>query len=109
MADSVGFRILMKMKRGRGSHVWTARDFVDLGTRTAVDVALHRLEAKDMIRRIHHGLYDLPRIVGDVMLPPEYASVLAAIGRRDGVKVLVDPCSAARSLGLTSEMPARPV
>lgn len=106
---SVGFRIVARMKRGRGSHVWTARDFIDFGTRTAVDVTLHRLEAKDMVRRIHQGLYDIPRIAADVVLPPDYASVLAAIGRRDGVKVLVDPGSAAYWLGLTSELPTKPV
>jgi hypothetical protein len=105
--ESVGFRIVARMKRGRPAHVWTARDFVDIGTRTAIDVALHRLEARDLIRRIHHGLYDIPQIRGDVVVLPDYASVLAAVGRRDGVKVLVDPHSAAQRLGLAEGAPAK--
>jgi hypothetical protein len=105
--DSIGFKIVARMKRGRPSQVWIARDFAELGTRNAVDVALHRLEAKDLIRRIQYGLYDLPRIQGDVVVQPDFASVLAAIVRRDGVKTLVDPRSAAERLGLAPETPTR--
>jgi hypothetical protein len=42
--ESIGFKILARMKGGDASRVWTPRDFIDLGTRTAVDVALHWLE-----------------------------------------------------------------
>ena len=44
------------------SGVWTALDFVDLGPRNAVDLALHRLIASKGIRRIARGLYDQPGI-----------------------------------------------
>lgn len=105
--DGVGLQILRRMKRSSHTEVWTAREFVDLGTRTSIDVALHRLAAKGAIRRIHHGLYDIPRIEADVVVPPEYTAVLAAISRSDGVKVLVDGHSAAYRLGLTHRVPAK--
>ena len=42
-------------------HVWTPDDFADLGPRTAVDQALHRLVASKHLRRIARGLYDTPQ------------------------------------------------
>lgn len=104
-SDSVGFRILQRMRRGGRNHVWIPHDFIDIGTRTAVDVALHRLEAKDHVRKISWGLYDLARIERDEVLPPDAAAVLAAIGRRDRVKVLVEEHSAAHRLGLVDIEP----
>ncbi|MGY3581371.1 hypothetical protein ACVIGB_000560 [Bradyrhizobium sp. USDA 4341] len=94
------------MKRGRRSHVWTPRDFVDLGTRTAVDVALHRMTGNDMVRRISRGLYDIPRYERDVLIAPDLASILEAVARRDGVQVLIDEQSAAQRLGLARGRPA---
>lgn len=41
--------------------VWTLADFLDLGSRDAVDKALQRLVAADELRRIDRGLYDTPR------------------------------------------------
>jgi hypothetical protein len=41
--------------------VWTPEDFADLGPRTAVDQALHRLVASRSLRRIARGFYDLPQ------------------------------------------------
>jgi hypothetical protein len=93
------------MKRGRRTRVWTPRDFVDLGTRTAVDVAIHRLAGNDMVRRISRGLYDIPRYEKTALLPPDLAAVLEAIARRDGVRVLIDERSAAQRLGLASGKP----
>ena len=41
--------------------VWTPEDFADLGPRTAVDQALHRLVASRSLRRIARGFYDTPQ------------------------------------------------
>lgn len=40
--------------------VWTPADFLDLGSRDAVDKALQRLVADDLLRRIDRGLYHKP-------------------------------------------------
>src|SRR3546814_8639950 len=40
--------------------VWTPSDFLDLGSREAVDKALQRLAKSDELRRIDRGLYDRP-------------------------------------------------
>ena len=36
-------------------------DFLDLGSRQAVDVALHRLVKRKIIRRLARGIYEYPR------------------------------------------------
>jgi hypothetical protein len=89
--------------------VWTARDFADAGSRSAVDVALHRLQNDRRIRRVDHGLYDLPHTnqLTKKPSPPDYKSVIQAVARRDGAKVLVDGITAANNLGLTNAVPAK--
>jgi uncharacterized protein DUF6088 len=91
--------------------VWTARDFADAGSRSAVDVALHRLQNDQRIRRVDHGLYDLPQMnqLTKKPSPPDYKSVIQAVARRDGAKVLVDGLTAANNLGLTNAVPAKVV
>ena len=46
--------------RGRGS-VFVPGDFLDLGSREAVDLVLHRLTRKGTIRRLARGVYDFPK------------------------------------------------
>ena len=41
--------------------VWTPVDFLDLGSREAVDKTLQRLTLASHIRRLDRGLYDRPR------------------------------------------------
>jgi hypothetical protein len=46
---------------GRG-WAFSPKDFSDLGPRSNIDVALHRLLAKETIRRVIRGVYDYPAI-----------------------------------------------
>jgi len=89
--------------------VWTPEDFVDLGPRTAVDQALHRLVAAKHLRRIARGLYDTPRtnrLTGKLTYP-DPRDVIDALGRKGNVRVVVDGLTAANDLGLTDAVPAR--
>jgi hypothetical protein len=109
---STATRIYDRMSHdAQPSKVWTARDFVDTGSRSAVDVALHRLRSDNRIRRIDQGLYDLPRTnrLTKKISPPDYKSVIQAVARRDGARVLVDGITAANNLGLTNAVPAKVV
>lgn len=109
---STADRIYDRMSQdSQPTKVWTARDFADLGTRSAIDVALHRLQGDKRIRRIDHGLYDLPHTnqLTKKISPPDYKSVIQAVARRDGTKVLVDGITAANNLGLTNAVPAKVV
>jgi len=49
-------------------------DFLDLGSRQAVDLTLHRLVRKGTIRRLARGIYDYPKlhpVLGPLPPPPE--------------------------------------
>lgn len=89
--------------------VWTPVDFLDLGSRVAVDKALQRLAAAEQIRRLDRGLYDQPRhnkLTGQMSVP-DYRRVIQAIARRDQTRMLVDGMTAANDLGLSDAVPGR--
>ncbi len=101
-------RVLARMAAGP-EEVWTPRDFVDLGSRAAVDKTLQRLVAAGDLRRIDRGLYDRPRENGLTGRPtvPDYRAIIRAVTRRAQARALIDGMTAANDLGLTTAVPAR--
>ena len=96
---------------GRGQWVCTPKDFLDFGSRQAIDQALSRLVKAGRLRRLSQGLYDMPR-GSDVLkrvAPPDVDAAVAAIARRDGVRIMPDGLVAANQLGLTNAVPAKAV
>ena len=107
---SLGDRIMKRVSAyGRGQWVCTPRDFLDLGGRGAVDQALSRLVKAGRLRRVGHGWYDLPRMskLLKQMAPVDLDAAIAAIARRDGVRIMPDGLVAANRLGLTNAVPAK--
>src|SRR4029077_19722145 len=101
--------ILDRISAQSSTGVWTPVDFLDLGSREAVDQVLHRLTASNDLRRIARGLYDKPgtnRLTGKPTFP-DYQHVVDALARRDQVRMVVDGITAANDLGLTDAVPAR--
>ncbi len=106
MADKIMQRV---SAHGSGKWVCTPRDFLDLGSREAVDQALYRLVKAGQLRRVGHGLYDRPRI-SEVLkrpAPVDLDAAIAAIARRDGVRIMPDGLVSANQLGLTNAVPAK--
>ena len=93
------------------AQVWTPVDFLDLGSRDAVDKALQRLVSGGQLRRIDRGLYDTPRINRLTKRPAvaDYRQIVDALARRDQVRMLVDGLTAANDLGLTTAVPSKVV
>ena len=94
---------------GKGRWIFSATDFLDLGSRAAVDQALSRLVKAGNARRVKRGLYDLPRI-GKLLkkpAPPSLDAAVAALARRDNIRILPDGMDAANKLGLTNAVPAK--
>lgn len=107
--QSLKAQVVSRISQQKSGYVWTPGDFVDLGSRDAVDKTLQRLVTSNQMRRVNRGLYDKPvtnRFTGKVT-PPDYQSVIAAVCRRDKVKALVDGMTAANDLGLTNAVPAK--
>ena len=96
---------------GRGKWVCTPKDFLDLGSRPAVYQALSMLVKSGQLRRIGRGFYDWPqtsRILKQVV-PPCLDQAVAAITRRDGIRVVDGGMGAANGLGLTNAVQCRPI
>ena len=107
---STADRIMKKVAaRPIGQWMCTPKDFLDLGSREAVDQALSRLVKAGRLRRVGHGLYDRPRISKLVKRPApvDMDAAIAAVARRDGVRIMPDGSAAANQLGLTNAIPAR--
>ena len=93
--------------RGRGS-VFSPNEFLDLGSRGAVDLALFRLLKKGLLRRVDRGVYGYPeksRLIGELSPRPEI--VAKAMARRGAQKLLPSGAYAANLLGLTEQVPAK--
>jgi hypothetical protein len=93
--------------KGRGA-VFTPNDFLDLGSRAAVDQALSRLTRAGRLRRVARGLYDYPRIDPKLgALAPSADAVAHALARETGSLVQVTGAQAANMLGVSLQVPAQ--
>ena len=101
--------ILDRTRRDKSILVWTPNDFLDLGTRSAVDNALQRLALSSDLRRIDRGIYDVPRVNALTGKPstPNYTAIIDAVTRREKARFLPDGMTAANQLGLTDAVPAK--
>lgn len=101
--------VLQRIQSDVPRKAWTPSDFLDLGSRDAIDKALQRLTTAEQLRRIDRGLYDRPGFnkLTQKSNPPDPRSVIEALGRRDQVRMLVDGMTAANDLGLTDAVPAK--
>lgn len=99
--------ILKRIQGKSRGWVFTPKDFMDIGSRDAVDQALSRLARRQTIRRLGRGLYDYPRQnrrLG-VMAPPMDA-VASAVARKTNSRLQVSGAQAANSLRLSTQVPA---
>lgn len=107
-STSLEAQILARMKAGDERAVHASVQFLDVGSRAAVDKALSRLCRAGSVERAGRGLYFLPRshpLLGRLSASPD--EVVKAIARRDGVRVQEGGAHAANSMGLTEQVPAR--
>ena len=101
-------KILNRIRgRGRGCVV-TPGYFLDLGSRQAVDLALHRLVQKGVLRRLARGLYDYPRIDRELgLLFPTIDAIVKALKGRDNIRLQPSGGYAANLLGLSEQVPTK--
>ena len=93
---------------GRG-WAFTQIDFVDIGSRQSIDVALHRLYKSGRIRRALRGLYYYPDYSEylNTELSPDYDQLAQAIARKYNWRIQVSGSTALNYLGLSTQVPGR--
>jgi len=110
VAESIDSKILAAIRnRGRGS-VFVPSDFLEIGSREAIDITLHRLAKKGTIRRLARGVYDFPKdhpVLG--RLAPSVDAVAEALAGRDRTRLQPAGVYAANALGLSEQVPAKAV
>ncbi len=109
-ADSIDAAILDRIRSGPQDHVWIPADFFDLGSRSAIDQALSRNCKSGLLRRAGRGMYHIPKhhpILG--VLGPGTTAIHDAMTRKDNSRILSTGAHAANALGLTDQVPVRPM
>jgi hypothetical protein len=85
------------------------REFLHLGSRSAIDKALSRLAQEGKLLRVSRGAYAAPREGRFGIRPPSTESVVQAIEVRCGETVVANGAAEANALGLTTQVPTREV
>ena len=104
-------RIIDSMRRGGRGKVYTPKDFAGVASRVAVDQAFSRMARGGEVARLRRGLYYLPQMHPRLAIPvlPDMQEVASAIARQTGSRIVPSGAVAANLLGLSEQVPARPV
>ncbi len=84
------------------------KNFLHLGNRAAVDQALGRLTRQERMMRIFQGIYVRTLETPSGRRAPDVGKVLDVLSRLWGQPMVSSDVDAARSLGLTDQVPPRP-
>jgi predicted transcriptional regulator of viral defense system len=106
--QSIEKRIFRRIKNSKHGSVFSPGQFLDLGNRRGVDVALHRLVKSGRLRRIRQGLYDLPRahpITGQTA--PDAMAVVRVLMADSNAQWQPSGAYAANLLQLSDQVPAK--
>ncbi len=109
MGQTIEQQILARVYgHGRG-WAFSPKDFLHLGSRKAVDVALIRLTNAGTIRRIIRGIYDYPRfsVFLDHQLGPDIHQISIALARKFGWSIQAGSAAALNLIGLSTQVPSQ--
>ena len=85
-------------------------DFLDLGSRRAVDLVLHRLVKGKVLRRLDRGIYEYPREHPELgTLSPDIDKIALALSGRHRIRLQPAGAYATNMLGLSEQVPAKAV
>ena len=108
--QSIEKKILRRIYGSKRGGMFTPGTFLDLGSRQAVDLTLHRLVEKKILRRIARGLYEYPREHPELgTLSPDIQAVAKALAEKDRIRLQPAGAYATNLLGLSEQVPARAI
>src|SRR5271157_956832 len=107
--ESMRDQIVARIERLGDGKVFSVKDFLDIASRTTIDVTLASLALDGKIRRIRRGLYDMPKVNPALggKLSPDIDEAARAIARRQRWKIVPEGAWAANLLGLSTQVPAK--
>ncbi len=106
MTQSIENKVISRIYGNGRGWAFSPKDFSDLGTRSSIDVALHRLLAKETIRRVIRGIYDYPRFSERLKrtLSADVDQVARAFARKFGWSIQPTGMAALNILGLSTQI-----
>jgi len=109
-SQSIESRMLRRIHGSKRGAMFTPGGFLDLGSRRAVDLTLHRLVQRQILRRLARGLYEYPRDHPELgTLSPDIQKVARALAGKDRIRLQPAGAYAANLLGLSEQVPAKAV
>jgi hypothetical protein len=108
MPRSIEDTVLSRIRATGRGWAFAQADFVQLGSRSAIDLALYRLLHKGTVRRVIRGIYDYPRFsqLLEQELSPDTDQVAQALARKFGWRIQPSGPVAQNVLGLSTQVPA---
>lgn len=108
--QSVDSKVMDRICRKGKGWVFTPSDFLDLGSRTAIGLALMRHTRTGTVRRLARGLYDYPATDPKLgRLSPSTDTIAKAINGRDASRLQPAGGYAANMLGISEQVPMKTV
>ena len=94
---------ILSLKKGA---IVFVSDFAAFGTAENVKKVLLRLEKKQLLVRLAHGIYLYPKIDKELgILYPSTESIAEAIAKRDKIRIIPTSIYALQQLGISTQIP----
>jgi predicted transcriptional regulator of viral defense system len=94
---------ILSLKKGT---IVFVSDFAKLGSSENVKKVLLRLEKKQLLVRLAHGIYLYPKIDKELgILYPSTESIAEAIAKRDKIRIIPTGIFALQQLGISTQIP----
>ena len=94
---------ILSLKKGT---IVFVSDFAEFGTAENVKKVLLRLEKKQLLVRLAHGIYLYPKIDKELgILYPSTESIAEAIAKRDKIRIIPTSIYALQQLGISTQIP----
>ncbi len=101
--------ILRRIRAKKRGWVFIPKNFIDIASRSTIDVTLHRLSAEGIIRKLGRGIYDFPIIHPKLgPLSPDPDLIAKALAMKTGDTVQPSSAHAANQLGIDLQVPVKP-
>ena len=103
---SIHNQIEKKIESLKKGSILFISDFIEFGTTENIKKVMQRLEKKDVITRLAHGIYLYPKkdkVLGTLF--PSTEEIALAIAKRDKARIISTGVQALQQLGLSTQVP----